>query len=84
MIGQKQPTPRKCRRHNQMACSGVASFKQRGTVQIIVREGCTQGRRKIDNWGGGGAHIHIFLFTDHVKTIDFKILISISKEINWA
>ena len=31
-----------------------------------------QGRRKIDNWGGG-AHIHIFEFTDCVKTIDFKI-----------
>ena len=23
-----------------------------------------QGRRKIDNWGGGGGNIHIFMFTD--------------------
>ena len=24
----------------------------------------TQWRQKMDNWGGGGAHIHIFVFTD--------------------
>ncbi len=40
--------------------------------------------RSIIEGGGGGAHIHIFLFMQTVKTIDFKILISISKEINWA
>ena len=24
-----------------------------------------QWRSKLDNWGGGGAHIHIVEFTDH-------------------
>ena len=37
-----------------------------------------QWRRKLDNWGeGGGAQIHIFVFTDHQKQ-------SISKQINCA
>ena len=31
-----------------------------------------QGRRKIDNWGGGGA-IFIYSRSQTVKTIDFKI-----------
>ena len=30
-----------------------------------------QGRRKIDNWGGGG--IFIYSCSQTVKTIDFKI-----------
>ncbi len=34
--------------------------------------------------GGGGGHIFIYSCSQTVKTIDFKILISISKEINWA
>ena len=33
--------------------------------------------------GGGGGHIFIYC-SQTVKTMDFKILISISKEINWA
>ena len=32
--------------------------------------------------GGGGGHIFIYSCSQTVKTIDFKILISISKEIN--
>ena len=32
----------------------------------------TQGRNKLDNWGGGGADIHIYVFPHHIKTIDFK------------
>ena len=43
-----------------------------------------QGRRKIDNWsrgGGGGGHIFIYSCSQTVKTIDFKIIISISKPI---
>ena len=41
-----------------------------------------QRRRKIDNWGGGGGGGHIFIYScsQTVKTMDFKILISISKE----
>ena len=32
--------------------------------------GPIQGRSKLDNWGGG-ADIHIYVFTHH-KTINFK------------
>ena len=42
----------------------------------------TQGRRKIDKWGGGG--IFIYSCSQTVKTIDFKIYVTISKEINCA
>ena len=31
-----------------------------------------QWRSQLDKWGGGGDHIHIFVFTD-LKTINFKI-----------
>ena len=41
----------------------------------------TQGRRKIDKWGGG---IFIYSCSQTVKTIDFKIYVTISKEINCA
>ena len=37
----------------------VISAIRLGAVQGVLD---TQGRRKIDNWGGG--HIHIFVFTD--------------------
>ena len=36
-----------------------------------VRLTLYQGRRKIDNWGGG--HIFIYSCSQTVKTIDFKI-----------
>ena len=59
------------------------------TKQVMVCTACIwlfiakrtrpQGRRKIDNWGGG---IFIYSCSHTVKTIDFKIYITISKEIN--
>ncbi len=55
-------------------------------VRNLVPDGHSkdhQGPRKIDKWGGGG-HIFIYSCSQTVKTMDFKILISISKEINWA
>ena len=63
-----------------------------GTNTIYMQElrwknrlSCLQGRRKIDNLGGGGGgHIFIYACSQTVKTINFKILISILKEINWA
>ena len=45
-----------------------------------------QGRRKIDNWlegGGGGASIHIFVFTKYENNfIYLKVKITISKGTN--
>ncbi len=39
---------------------------------------CIQGRRKIDNWGGGG---HIFIYSCYAQLISFEIEIKILKSI---
>ena len=42
-------------------------------------------RSKLDNWGGGGAHIHIFVFTDHKNNRFQKKLITQNTNIwIWA
>ena len=59
------------------------SFAYRGTEawNNLSTNISNQGRRKIDNWGGG---TFIYSCSQTVKTIDFKIEITISKEINCA
>ena len=49
---------------------GVAIIRLNG---ITIKSQC---RSKFDNWGGGGAHSHIFVFTDHKNNRFQKKLIT--------
>ncbi len=41
----------------------------------------SRGSRKIDNWGGGGGHIFIHVYSCYAQLISFEIEIKILKSI---